>query len=234
MQLLLFLPCAPHLPSRLPFCIVICLCTGASAQCQQDSEAGALKQHHLQPDCATGACRLGQSTAQGRNLARSNSLSLSQAHSDRLGRLSKGHSRGQRHHKGQGTRSLLYDLGCTTWRDPGRIMLAGGYGSSLPLLRRLYARNCIEFEHMWAWEATPHNRSHWYRAVPPAIRPQLTFHNVPVNFGGGGEGDAWATLRATARPEDFVVVKLDIDSPRLELQLVEALADDDELSALVT
>ena len=129
-------------------------------------------------------------------------------------------------------RALLFDLGCSKWQDRG-LTISGGFGSSLPLFRRLYERNCIAFDHMWGWEARPHNQAKWWSTVPTQYHDRLTFINRPVTAGGGGETDALATLAAVARPSDFVVVKIDIDSPTLELELVRRIAQSDELSALV-
>ena len=101
-------------------------------------------------------------------------------------------------------------------------------GPSIPLIRRLYSNNCIEFDHIWAWEAI--KMPSWYDRVPPADRPKITFFNEPVNTS---DSSAFGVLRATARREDFVVVKLDIDTPAVENELVRRLVGDPTLAALV-
>ena len=125
-------------------------------------------------------------------------------------------------------RRLFYDLGCSRYRDSGGISISGGYGSSLPLFQRLYARNCIEFDAMWGWEAHKFDRDEWMRPVPAHVRAKLTFHNEPVT-----DENVFRTLRSTARPDDFVVMKVDIDSPALEKRLVSTLASTPELVELV-
>ena len=58
--------------------------------------------------------------------------------------------------KGRGTRALLYDLG-TSWYN-GTLGLAKwstpgvGLGPSIPSLTSMYARRCIDFDSIWAWE----------------------------------------------------------------------------------
>ena len=127
-----------------------------------------------------------------------------------------------------GSRNLFYDLGCSTYRDTGDISISGGYGSSLPLFQRLYARNCIVFDAIWAWEATPHDRKAWMRSVPKEVQAKLSFFNIPVT-----EENALQTLVQTATPDDFVVVKVDIDHPALEKAIVSRIANEPKLSALI-
>ena len=66
------------------------------------------------------------------------------------------------------------------------------------------------------------------RPVPAHVRAKLTFHNEPVT-----DENVFRTLRSTARPDDFVVMKVDIDSPALEKRLVSTLASTPELVELV-
>lgn len=138
-------------------------------------------------------------------------------------------------------RALFYDLGSShfgrmiklpdhtsansSWSAP---RLPGGYGPSIPLFYAMFARNCIEFDAIWAWEAR--HMPDWWRTVPEVMRKKLTFINEPVNLT---EASALGVLETTALPEDFVVFKVDIDSPNIELSLVHAIANRPELSRLV-
>jgi hypothetical protein len=150
-------------------------------------------------------------------------------------------------------RNLLFDVGCTVWAPPdssappagGRSRakaaaagaadragsdadaeagLAGSArGPSLPLFQRLYARQCIHFDHMWGWEATPHDPREWWSHVPPEVRPKLTFINKPVVNGEGPELDPLLAIAKEARREDFVVLKLDIDTFHVERKIVREI-----------
>jgi hypothetical protein len=158
-------------------------------------------------------------------------------------------------------RSLLYDLGCSTYSKiplcelhphhkrcgkrapppppspppfPARTSVGLAHGPSLPLFKELYERNCITFDHIYAWEAVAYNQSLWWRDVPVDVRSRLSFYNVPIDESAGAKGDAsfLNKLRATARPEDFVVLKVDVDGGP-ELPIVEEIAARPELAALV-
>ena len=63
----------------------------------------------------------------------------------------------------------------------------------------------------------------WWARVPKSVRPRLTFVNRAVNASVFE-----STLLSTVTPEDYVVVKLDIDTPVVEsaiLDRIEAHAD---------
>ena len=129
-------------------------------------------------------------------------------------------------------RNLLFDLGCAKYGSPMNEkkirLMGGGIQPSLPLLEAIYRRGCINFDGIWAWEASPMNPAAWWKRVPNATRKILTFHNRPVSAD-----DFVSTLQREARPEDFVALKLDIDAPKLEDEIVRLLIERAELSELV-
>ena len=138
-------------------------------------------------------------------------------------------------------RSLYYDLGCSVWgrsRDENswnstRWRQGSGLGTSLQLFMGLYARQCVTFDRIWAWEARPFDPGAWWRHVPASVRAKLHFYNVPVDEASPfGRSSMLSVLRETARPEDFVVVKVDIDTPSVEKTIVEAMTTP-PLSSLV-
>ena len=61
---------------------------------------------------------------------------------------------------------------------------------------------------------------------------RIHWHNVPVVMDGGGEGDFFKQLEASARPQDFVAVKVDIDGGP-ETQIVKRIADSPKFARLV-
>ena len=64
--------------------------------------------------------------------------------------------------------------------------------------------------------------------MPDATRRVLTFINKPVT-----PQEFLSTLEREAKPEDFVVLKLDIDTPGLEDEVIRSLASTPRLSDLV-
>ena len=62
---------------------------------------------------------------------------------------------------------------------------------------------------------------------------RLHFMNWPVASGARDPLNPWQLLKSTVSAEDFVVVKLDIDTPSVELELIDQLIADPELHGLV-
>lgn len=104
--------------------------------------------------------------------------------------------------------------------------------SSIPLFYKLYSRNCIHFERIWAWEYLPLDPRAYWSHVPIHMRAMLHFYNIGVEREPSTTS-VLAMLRAAARPEDFVVLKVDIDNNPIELSIVEAIAASPTLAALV-
>ena len=125
-------------------------------------------------------------------------------------------------------RALLLDLGSTLWAS------AQPY-SGLSWLVHAYADLGIEFSDVLAWEAREKPAGDYFRDMPPELAARTHFYNVPVVAGTSAEGPGGVLrmLKALARPEDFVVVKLDIDMDTLEEDLVLSILESSELSALI-
>ena len=135
-------------------------------------------------------------------------------------------------HHAQDSRSLFYDLGASDYA--GQIDLGTGFGlgPSVPLFMELYKRNCITFDHVWAWEFTKFDPEQYWSNVPADVRGKLHFLNIPVPKEPHPNG-ALALLRATARPHDFVAMKVDVDNSAVEESVVWAIANDPHLASLV-
>lgn len=142
------------------------------------------------------------------------------------GRCRRESIRGSTH----GSRTLFYDLGCSIYGTAKKHMQgASGQGTSIQIFSAMYQRNCLPFDSIWAWEAKQYDPSLWWKPVPFSTRAKIHFYNIPVDFDG-----FVATLKASARPSDFVVVKIDIDgNAELERRIAQAIAHTPELASLV-
>ena len=142
-------------------------------------------------------------------------------------------------------RVLLFDMGASVGFQgvPGGIYArmppnGGGLAPSLPLFYRIYADRCLEPDEVYAWEPNPRVRGpDWWGELPGAIRAKVRFFNdfvvegeIEQAKGPKGTHPAASFLEiletvAKASPEDFVVVKVDIDTSAIELSIVEAIAE---------
>ena len=83
-----------------------------------------------------------------------------------------------------------------------------------------------------AWEAS-RTANVFFQGMPDWLRKVTTFNGRPANVNPGHADNPIERLRATARPEDFVVFKLDIDNNGLEKTMVTQLLEDPTLGGLV-
>lgn len=135
-------------------------------------------------------------------------------------------------HKGfllldQSTRfSALYmDLGASTWN-------AGAGGPSQSWIYEQYRERGFSFSSLMMWEANPVDHAALLREIPLEVLPIYQYYNVPVAMDSGGEWSAFRALKAK-RNVDYTVLKIDIDNPALERQLVDHLLSDSTLTDLV-
>ena len=125
---------------------------------------------------------------------------------------------GRRAQLHQGQRAVLMDMGASTW----------GHTGARWLNHRLQQHG-MAYEHIWSFEAKSKPVMEFLNGAAPVDMARIHFYNVPV----GGAVDPWAMLKSTAKPEDFVAVKLDIDTMAVEIPLAYQLLEDPELLALV-
>ena len=135
-------------------------------------------------------------------------------------------------HGAQSAQNLFYDLGASNYSGSFDLDTGFGMGPSVPLFMELYKRNCIVFDHIWAWEYTAFDPRQYWSAVPADARGKLHFMNIPVPVEPHPNGFL-SLLRATAKPQDFVAVKVDVDDSRVEESVVWAIAHDRYLASLV-
>ena len=120
-------------------------------------------------------------------------------------------------------RALLFDVGASTWNDPT------GFG-----IKWLYELNevvGIQFNHIYSWEALPHGADFW-EGVPLDVRSRIHFYNIPASPLRESEASPLALLQKVARPQDYVVFKLDIDMESVEMPILLDMLSP-EIAALV-
>jgi len=122
-----------------------------------------------------------------------------------------------------------------------QVDTGSSFQGSVPLFMHLYARSCSPghspaevFDTIHAWEAArlKEIQKKALSQLPAQLQERIHWHNVPVVMDGGGEGDFFKQLEASARPQDFVAVKVDIDGGP-ETQIVRRIADSPKFARLV-
>ncbi len=122
-------------------------------------------------------------------------------------------------------RVFLFDLGCTRWSD-----------TVMPGLRWLYdtyAAVGLVFTDIYAWEANPERSRDFFDDMTLEVLSTFHFYNRAANNVRGSADNPLELLRLVARPEDFVVFKLDIDTPAVEKPIILDILGDPRYSCLI-
>jgi hypothetical protein len=156
--------------------------------------------------------------------------------------------------KGNGTngqpkpRVLLFDMGASMGFKgipsgiPTSVVEGGFISPSLPLFWKLYKDRCLEPDAVFCWELDKRvTGSEWWGDLGPEVRHKVRFFEAPVMEGELHEAMAGTRnpnsflqmLQSVARPEDFVAVKLDIDTPAIEQTVIGTLTQRPDLAALI-
>jgi len=107
---------------------------------------------------------------------------------------------------------------------------AGGstFGEALDFFTKSYKAGGNVFDKLFVWEARKQGTENYWAGVSPETRafwePRTSFFDgVPVSAEVGHEHNPVSKMYSSCKPEDYCVFKLDIDTPSVELPLVEQL-----------
>lgn len=144
-------------------------------------------------------------------------------------------------------KSFFFDCGASLYN-------AGSGGASQSWFVNGYAKRGLAFDRVLAWEYENHTDVAIRQQLPPALRARMRIYRDPhadsvragccaadglsyFNFGIdgaiGSHRNPLTHLRAIATPADFVVLKLDVDNPAIELSIVEQILGDASLARLI-
>ena len=132
-----------------------------------------------------------------------------------------------RHGLRKKSRTVFLDMGAS-------LSFHGDEGSPALRLIRLYEKFGFVFDHVYGYELKHHDAGGVYDAIPDDLKASYHWYNVGVESSRDGSyRNPFAMIAETFGPDDFVVVKLDIDSTGIENPLAEQLANDPVLRSIV-
>ncbi|GAX23192.1 hypothetical protein FisN_39Hu012 [Fistulifera solaris] len=139
---------------------------------------------------------------------------------------------------------LVHDFGtmCRNLKRTSRIVLVD-MGASLQFhgkedspalyLINLFHRFGLPFDHIYAFELKPTEPAEVYQKLPPPIMSAYHWINLGVSVEPGNVLNPFTTIKKNFNRDDLIIVKLDIDTPHLEMALAQQLMEDRELSSLI-
>lgn len=136
------------------------------------------------------------------------------------------------------TDKYVFSLDWLVWPGPqaavpgtkSRFFDAGGsrFGESLLTFLETYRGHGIEIDEVFVWEFRKQGVESYWSGVDAATRarwePKVTFYDgIGVNAELHSEHNPVSRLYQSCAPDDFCAFKLDIDTPEIELPLVQQL-----------
>jgi len=123
-------------------------------------------------------------------------------------------------------RFFYFDAGASTWSD-------GLGGASQAWFDNVYFNKCAPFQGYWLWEVQDENPTQVFAEVPARAKPNYHWYNIPASDNKESADSPLYHIRSVARPDDYVVLKVDIDNNAVEEGLVSGLLHDPELLSLI-
>jgi len=127
------------------------------------------------------------------------------------------------------SRTVFIDMGATYNFEDDTI------NRNSPALRVIesYRKYGIHFDHIYAYEAMQWDVERVYKTIPKHMQQSLHWINMPVSGIDGDDKNPFTMLKNQFEKDDFVVVKLDIDTPSVERPLFQQMLKDPKLHELV-
>mmetsp|Transcript_29212 Transcript_29212/g.44164 ORF Transcript_29212/g.44164 Transcript_29212/m.44164 type:complete len:391 (-) Transcript_29212:111-1283(-) len=127
------------------------------------------------------------------------------------------------------SRTVFVDMGATYNFNSDQI----DYNS--PAIRKIeeYRKYGIYFDHIYAYEIRQWDTERVYNTIPSHMQGPLHWINAGVTGEAGHMNNPFTMLKENFDSDDFIVVKLDIDTPSVERPLFQQMLTDPELHEIV-
>ena len=121
-------------------------------------------------------------------------------------------------------RSYYFDLGASLYNS-------GAGGPSQKWFVETYEKRGIQWDGIFAWEMEPLDPKTVWGLIPSHLKKIYHWYNIPVSPDHAD--NALNFIRDIARPQDFVLLKIDIDNSPIEEALVDQILASSELQGLI-
>jgi len=130
----------------------------------------------------------------------------------------------------QGAKKILFDVGASYFNGMNNAETAGS-ALGTRWFYEYFRLNSLHFDRIIAFEARQYIPREYWAQIPDDIIGLFTFINAGVEKTG--KFNPWNILKSIAKTNDYVIIKLDIDTPILENQLINQALNDPSISSLI-
>ncbi|CAJ1944835.1 unnamed protein product [Cylindrotheca closterium] len=117
------------------------------------------------------------------------------------------------------SRTIFLDLGASLQYHNSRKRRA----NPTLLLVDVYNRFGIKFDHYYAFERTELSSNEVFKSIPAHLLPSYHWFNVGVKSDPLSQYNPLNSILKAMKEDDFIVIKIDIDTPAIELPLAHQL-----------
>ena len=117
------------------------------------------------------------------------------------------------------SRTILVDMGAS-------LDFHGSVGQPAIYLLHIFQKFGFHFDHVYAYEITQNEPSRVFELVPASLQAAYHWINVGVNPDPASPLNPLSMILDNYNEDDFIVVKLDIDTPSVEMPLANQLLND--------
>ena len=120
-------------------------------------------------------------------------------------------------------RRFLFDMGASTWG-------AGAGGASQSWFYDTYRAYGADLNEIYAWELQQVNAKGFFADIPDHLKPSYHYFNEGMSPAWPSWDNPMLHVLQRTSPDDFVVVKLDIDAGQIEKGIVDEIIGDMHIS----
>jgi hypothetical protein len=128
-----------------------------------------------------------------------------------------------RHSIHRTSRTVLVDMGASL-----DFHFRRGKASPAVYLTSMYQKFGILFDHIYAYEIKKKDPDQVFQIVPDNLRSAYHWINIGVNTTRDSHANPLTMILNSFNQHDFIVIKLDIDTPQIELPLAEQMLENVE------
>eukprot|EP00026_Physarum_polycephalum_P011175 Phypoly_transcript_11378.p1 GENE.Phypoly_transcript_11378~~Phypoly_transcript_11378.p1 ORF type:complete len:337 (+),score=33.31 Phypoly_transcript_11378:66-1076(+) len=123
-------------------------------------------------------------------------------------------------------RTFLFDMGAS-------LYTAGSGGASQAWFVDNIEKRGLRLDGIYAWEYQVYNATEVFAVIPQRLWPIYYWYNIPVSSKVGSLANPWELMLRVATKDDLVIVKLDIDTPALEVALINQIITNRSISSII-
>ena len=129
-----------------------------------------------------------------------------------------------------GSQKILFDIGSAFFNYDNETSSLGK-ASSTRWFYNYFRRLSLRFDRVIAFEQAPLPTRTVWEQIPDDLLGAFTFVNTGVE--ANGKFNPWRILASLVKPQDYVIVKLDIDTNDLEKDLMQQIVNNQSLHSLI-